>query len=47
MLNALVEARGVEPLSENLSTQVSPSAVYHLDFPQKAADKQAANLGIP
>ena len=29
----LVEARGIEPLSENLLIQLSPSAVRRLDFP--------------
>ena len=43
----LVEARRVELLSENLSTGVSPSAVYLLKFPFKTADKQAILKGIP
>ncbi len=29
----MVEARGVEPLSENLSAEFSPSAVKHWDSP--------------
>ena len=43
----MVEARGIEPLSENRFTETSPSAVYPLRFPHQAADKQAACLGIP
>ena len=43
----MVEARGVEPLSENLSIQLSPSAVYLLKFPIQNADKQAFLKGIP
>ncbi len=31
----MVEARGIEPLSENLLTQLSPGAEYLLSFPVK------------
>ena len=41
----LVEPRGIEPLSENPSTQLSPSAVCLLKFPRGSADKQAQPLG--
>ncbi len=37
----LVEATGVEPVSENLFTQLSTSVVYRLTFPPYTADKQA------
>ncbi len=40
----LVEARGVEPLSENLFMQLSTSVVYLLNFPNIFADKQAKKL---
>ena len=42
----VVEPRGIEPLSENPSTQLSPSAVCLLKFPHGSADKQAQPLGI-
>ena len=41
----MVEARGVEPLSENLLIQPSTSVVYLLEFPLCAADKQASPAG--
>lgn len=41
----LVEPRGIEPLSENPSSQLSPSAVYLLKFPCANADKQAFAFG--
>ncbi len=41
----LVEARGVEPLSESLFLQLSPSAVHLLEFPWNSADEQAMFLG--
>ena len=37
----MVEAMGVEPMSENQSTQLSTSVVYLLTFPLLYADKQA------
>ena len=42
----LVEAGGIEPPSENSSTQVSPSAVCLLGFPSHAVGKQTACYGI-
>ena len=44
--SALVEAGGIEPPSENTSTQVSPSAVCLLGFPSRTAGKQAMRYGI-
>lgn len=41
----LVEARGVEPLSENHLPQLSPSAVSLLGFPSHSADRQALCYG--
>ena len=41
----VVDPRGVEPLSESLFIQPSPSAVYLLEFPAPIADKQAIGLG--
>ena len=41
----MVEARGVEPLSENLLIQPSTSVVYLLEFPLCGADKQASLAG--
>ena len=38
----VVEARGIEPLSENLFIQLSPDAVRHLEFPSPDADEQAS-----
>ena len=43
----MVEARGIEPLSENQSIQLSTSVDYLLEFPCKAADSQAEMLGSP
>ena len=39
--HSLVDPRGVEPLSENLFIQLSPSAFCLLKFPSISADKQA------
>ena len=41
----LVEARGIEPLSEKHLQRFSPSAVCHLRFPRRNADKQALRFG--
>ena len=41
----LVEARGVEPLSENPFMQLSTRVVYLLKFPHPSADKQADGIG--
>ena len=41
----MVEPRGIEPLSENPSSQLSPGAVYLLDLPRPNADKQAFGSG--
>ena len=41
----LVEARGIEPLSEDQIAAFSPSAVYLLNFPLSAADKRAGDIG--
>ena len=41
----MVDPTGVEPVSENLLIQLSPSAVYLLDFPSKDADRQASSSG--
>ncbi len=38
----MVEATGIEPVSENKSTQLSTSVVYLQKFPHTTADKQAA-----
>ncbi len=40
-----MEARGIEPLSENPKTQVSPSAVRVLKFPLPHARGQAYGSG--
>ena len=45
VFSVLVESRGIEPLSENPSSQLSPSAVYLLRFPPANADKQAFAIG--
>ena len=37
----MVEARGVEPLSENLQIGVSTCVVYDLDFRRQSAHTQA------
>ena len=41
----MVEARGVEPLSENPSAQPSTRVVYLLKFPRPTAGKQADGFG--
>ena len=41
----MVEARGVEPLSENQSTVLSPSAAGLLRFPSHNAGRQALCYG--
>ena len=41
----LVEARGIEPLSENHLIQLSPSAVRLLGFPSRIAGGQAMRYG--
>ena len=41
----LVEARGIEPLSENHLIQLSPSAADLLGFPSRIADRQAMRYG--
>ena len=41
----LVEARGIEPLSENHLIQLSPSAAGLLRFPSRIADRQAMRYG--
>ena len=43
----MVEARGVEPLSESQSIRFSPGAVDQLRFPDTAAGQQAAASGSP
>ena len=40
-----MEARGVEPLSENLLIQLSPSAVRLLAFPLSGGDGQPSDSG--
>ena len=40
-----MEARGVEPLSENLLIQLSPSAFRLLDFPLKGGGGQPSFAG--
>ena len=41
----LVEARGIEPLSENHLIQLSPSAADLLRFPSRSAERQAMRYG--
>ena len=41
----MVEARGIEPLSENHLIQLSPSAADLLRFPSRIADRQAMRYG--
>ena len=41
----VVEARGIEPLSENLFTQLSPGASHHLNLPRTGAEGQAPDWG--
>ena len=43
----MVEARGIEPLSESPFLQLSTSVVYLLKFPIRTADKQAVRAGSP
>ena len=38
---------GIEPLSENQSTQASPGAVGLLNFPRRIAVRQAMQFGSP
>ena len=45
ILLILVEARGVEPLSENLFLPASPSADALLSFPRSTAENQAVKSG--
>ena len=40
-----MEVRGIEPLSEDSETWISPSADGGLNFPPPAARRQAAGLG--
>ena len=44
-LTCLVEARGIEPLSENHLIQLSPSAADLLGFPSRIAERQAMRYG--
>ena len=41
----MVEARGVEPLSENHLPRLSPSAAFCLGFPSPDAKRQASGYG--
>ena len=41
----LVEATGIEPVSENSFPKPSPSAVVYLKFPHPSAKRQAKGLG--
>ncbi len=43
----MVEARGIEPLSENSFMRLSTSVVYRLKFPEQTADKRAERSGSP
>ena len=43
----LVEATGVEPVSENPLTQLSSWVVYLLEFPLTNADRQALDQSSP
>ena len=43
----LVEARGVEPLSENHLPMLSTSVFCALGFPPRSAHRQAMRFGIP
>ena len=47
VLLSLVDPGGVEPPSENRSTELSPGADYLLKFPHRNADSQAFRFGIP
>lgn len=44
--DTVVEARGVEPLSEDAFTQFSPSASDYLKFPWCAVNRQTSHFGI-
>ena len=46
-MKPLVEATGVEPVSENPLTQPSSWTVYRLEFPFPNADRQAFGQGSP
>ena len=46
-LLVMVEATGVEPVSENPLTQPSSWVVYLLDFPITSADRQALDQSSP
>lgn len=41
----MVESRGVEPLSENLSARLSPSAADHFRFPRPIPYRQGMGFG--
>lgn len=41
----MVEPRGIEPLSENPSSRLSPGAECLLDLPRLSAGKQALRFG--
>ncbi len=41
----MVEATGIEPVSENLFTQLSPGGVALLGFPSPNAERQAVGYG--
>ena len=41
----MVEARGVEPLSERMSEGLSTSVVFDLEFPVRRAQRPAQNSG--
>jgi len=43
----LVEARGIEPLSESPFMQLSTSVFYLLRFPRSGADKRAPQRSSP
>ena len=43
----LVEMRGIEPLSENPSTQLSSWTVCYLEFPSGSANRHAIPSGSP
>ena len=45
MVVNMVEARGVEPLSETISTRTSPGAALILKFPHCNAQGQAVQFG--
>ena len=43
--SVLVEARGVEPLSENPLIQLSTSVFCYLEFPSSDVNRQTSNSG--